>query len=228
MLQRPINTLLICNWSIVIRLLRWSMQLSPRRWGNTVPAVYADALVDLPIVTTYIHADNSSETNCNFSYYLRRTRYSFERAKGERRMERERKREISCSLWEYFTVINDRATTIPFFFIVHPVKRLDIKIGSKLNTNGKPFSKFARRKNKFFPRSCFVARERERERERRKKRVFRAIIVNVPRIMRERVNKWQYILRIYSQRKHYLRSLLDQSNVEDFRARDERGQLADS
>jgi len=24
-LQRPINTLLICNWSIVIRLLRWSM-----------------------------------------------------------------------------------------------------------------------------------------------------------------------------------------------------------
>lgn len=49
--------------------------------GNTAPTVYADALADPPIVTTYMQATHPRQTAIPRTTYVR-TRYNFERAGG--------------------------------------------------------------------------------------------------------------------------------------------------
>lgn len=213
MQQRPINTLLICNWSIVIRLLcvgRCSLASGdgeccsrgicrcPRR----------------PAYRNNLHAGNSSETNCNSSYYLRRTRYNFEQSKsgggrqggGGRSLEGR----ATCSLWEYFTVINDRATfassfCCTFFFIARTVNPLKgMKIGSNVDMSESSFLKFcpAKERRNNFPslrgRRFFVSKEETRERG-NVVRIYRASLLLIRHLCnsRERVNKWQYFWRKY-------------------------------
>lgn len=47
--------------------------------GNTAPTVYADALTDPPIVTTYMQATHPRQTAIPRTTYVR-TRYNFEQA----------------------------------------------------------------------------------------------------------------------------------------------------
>lgn len=92
-----------------------------------------------------LHAGNSSETNCNSSYYLRRTRYNFKQANNKRRR-KERERERQPALYgEYFTVINDHGSATVFLLprfsswcVLY--KTRGHKIGSKIRYERKALS----------------------------------------------------------------------------------------
>lgn len=135
---------MICNWSIVIRLLCVGRcSLAPGDGEHSVLAVYVDAPPPprRPAYRNNLHAGNSSETNCNPSYYLRRTRYNFERpGRRGQRTGGTTDGDGRGRTGEYFMVINERPRIPARFLPAHlsSSRIREMRIGST-RRNGNPF-----------------------------------------------------------------------------------------
>lgn len=78
-----------------------------------------------PIVTTYMQATHPRQTAIpRTTYLLTRTRYNFERAKRRKK----ESREVTCSPWEYFMVINDHTVLLLFFLLRVFLHRVPCKL----------------------------------------------------------------------------------------------------
>lgn len=105
------NVQLILCWSVIgaswLDYCVGRCSLAPSD-GEHCSAVYADALADPPIVTTYMQATHPRQTAIPRTTYVVQDTISSGPSKGGRRAERGKP-------WKYFTVINDRAAIVSFF-----------------------------------------------------------------------------------------------------------------